>query len=87
MSGLPEDIKWLPISSAPKDGTIILLLVEFYEHSTDDKDVAVTIGSNFFDNNEQDEWEIAGWSWTQDVFCKGHGTPIGWWPILTPKIP
>lgn len=79
--------KWLDMSIAPRDGTIIILLVDFAENSTDDDSRAITIGCNNFDNSENDQWLFAGWNWNYDVFDEGTGKPIGWWPLITPEIP
>lgn len=73
---------WNDMSSAPKDGTMLRLLVEFEEHSTEDETTAPTIGTNNFDNDENDEWLFAGWCWTHDHFTQGVGKPIGWLPFF-----
>lgn len=77
--GVPEP---LPIDAAPRDGTMLRLLVRFTEHATDDSEEAWTIGSNSFDANGEDAWQFAGWCWTHDHFTEGKGTPIGWLPML-----
>ena len=70
------------MSSAPRDGTLLRLLVEFEEHPTEDADHAPTIGANNFDNDEEDCWKFAGWCWTHDHFTEGKGVPVGWLPML-----
>ncbi|QOC57947.1 hypothetical protein phiK7B1_092 [Pseudomonas phage phiK7B1] len=77
--------KWLDPAIAPKDATMLLLLVEFYENSTDDNTRAVTMGFNNFDHNGIDEWLFAGWNWDQDCFTEGRGKVIGWWPLMIPE--
>lgn len=78
---------WRDMSTAPRDGTMLRLLVEFEEHSTEDADQAPTIGANNFDNDEVDEWKFPGWCWTHDHFVEGKGVPVGWLPMLDePKI-
>lgn len=73
---------WRDMDSAPKDGTLIRLLVRFSDNSTEDAEEAPTIGANYFDNNDIDEWFFAGWSWEFDCFTAGKGEPLGWLPLL-----
>lgn len=74
---------WRPMDTAPRDGTMIRLLVNFTEHATEDSpDPSPTIGANNVDNDGEDEWLFAGWCWTHDHFTEGKGTPIGWLPML-----
>ncbi|MCL6701123.1 hypothetical protein [Pseudomonas sp. T1.Ur] len=77
-----HDPKWRDMESAPKDGTLLRLLVSFDEHSTEDADEAPTIGANNFDNDGEDAWRFAGWCWTHDHFTQGVGTPVGWLPMI-----
>ncbi|MBI6621156.1 hypothetical protein YA0783_22925 [Pseudomonas corrugata] len=77
-----HDPKWRDMESAPKDGTLIRLLVSFDEHSTEDEEEAPTIGANNFDNDEEDVWRFAGWCWAHDHFTQGVGTPVGWLPMI-----
>lgn len=73
----------LPMDTAPRDGTMLRLLVQFDEHATEDTSApAWTIGANEFDANGNDEWRFAGWCWTHDHFTEGKGTPVGWLPML-----
>lgn len=76
-----------PMESAPRDGTIIALRVEFEEHSLEDScDPVWTIGFCNDDNVNDDErigWQFAGWCWTHDHFTEGKGKPIGWKPFPT----
>jgi len=77
-----HDPGWRDMSTAPTDGTMVRLLVEFEEHSTEDDDQAVTIGANNLDNDDEDLWRFAGWCWSHDHFTEGKGTPVGWLPML-----
>jgi hypothetical protein len=79
--------EWRDMAYAPRDGTLLRLLVEFDEHSTEDEDQAPTIGANNFDNDEQDEWLFAGWCWTHDHWVQGKGAPIGWLPMIDTSPP
>lgn len=74
--------EWRDMSTAPRDGTMLRLLVEFEEHSTEDEDQAPTIGANNFDHDGEDEWKFAGWCWSHDHFTQGRGEPVGWLPML-----
>lgn len=80
---------WLPMETAPKDGTLVRLLVEFEDHATEDgEEPQPTIGSNTWDNHHEfDEWQFAGWDWCQDRYTQGIGTPIGWLPMLGTAAP
>lgn len=83
-----------PIETAPKDGTMLLLLVQYdrenEKHGSPLEDNAWdrpswTIGVNSLENTGKDEWQIAGWNWEQDCFTEGRGTPIGWLPFYPEK--
>ncbi|MBK8197004.1 MAG: hypothetical protein IPK75_01450 [Acidobacteria bacterium] len=80
-----------PLDSAPRDGRILRLLVDYSEedarHPLDDASEAWTIGSNAFDNDGVDEWEIAGWCWSHDHFTAGRGRVIGWLPFHGEEAP
>ena len=80
---------WLPIETAPKDGTQLLLLVDFEDHSTEDvRGPARTIGANNDDNvgpGEGEGWQFAGWCWSHDHYTQGTGKPVGWMPM--PDLP
>lgn len=79
-----HDPKWRDMANAPRDGTLVRLLVEFTEHATEDSDAmpCPTIGANSFDHTGEDVWQFAGWSWEQDCFTQGEGEPVGWLPLL-----
>ncbi len=73
---------WRDMGSAPKDGTMIRLLVEFEDNATeDDGGPSITIGFNSLGNDQIDKWNFAGWCWTHDRFTGGIGTPIRWLPL------
>lgn len=78
-----EPVAWLPLDTAPKDGTLICLLVNFDDHATEDgPGPHPTIGSNTSENDEgPDEWQFAGWNWEHDRYTQGVGTPVGWLPM------
>lgn len=79
----PAASGWRDMGSAPKDSTLIRLLVEFEDHATEDEEgPAVTIGFNALENDQIDKWHFAGWCWTHDRFTDGVGTPIGWLPLV-----
>ena len=79
-----QEVAWRSMDSAPKDGTLLRLLVDFEDHATEDSpDPCPTIGANSRDNTGVDEWTFAGWNWTHDCFTQGTGTPIGWMPMLS----
>lgn len=76
--------KWLSPETAPKDGSLLRLSVQFDEHPMDDDTgpPQVTIGMNNVGNTGVDEWQFAGWCWTHDRFTQGEGTVVGWLPLL-----
>lgn len=81
---MANNIEALPMDTAPKDNTLVRLLVDYSgegEHPLEDAEQAWTIGFNNFENSEIDEWQFAGWSWSQDCFCEGEGRVIGWAPF------
>ena len=85
-----HDPKWRDMATAPRDGTLVRLLVEFTEHATEDEGFtevgSPTIGANYFKDTGEDVWQFAGWSWEQDCFTRGAGEPVGWLPLLdTPR--
>lgn len=79
---------WLPMDTAPRDGSLIRLLVNFTEHNLDDDDKPqATIGMNNLGNTAEDQWQFCGWNWAHDCFTQGEGTPIGWLPMLATSAP
>jgi hypothetical protein len=97
-SGSPTDTQgsgmaWQPIASAPKDGTLLLLLLDAdndRRHPLEDTAGASrTVGHNNFDHDGVDEWCFAGWTWEQDYYVQGEGNPVAWmhYPAaLTPDV-
>lgn len=76
-------MRWNDMATAPKDGTIVRLLVQYEEGSFEDSDEPCpTIGTNSLANTGEDEWQFAGWDWCNDRFTQGHGEPKGWLPML-----
>lgn len=80
----PEN--WRPMETAPKDGTIVRLLVDYSDddacHPLEDATITHTIGGCTDDHTGLSEgWKFAGWSWEHDCFCEGRGKPIGWLPF------
>lgn len=75
-----------PMDTAPCDGTMVRLLVQFDDHATEDTEgPAWTIGACNDDNMGDAErvgWQFAGWCWTHDHFNEGKGTPVGWLPMI-----
>ena len=75
------------MEDAPKDGSILRLLVKFDRKSAagpfeDTTDPSWTIGANNMGNTGEDVWDVVGWSWEQDVFCHAYGaTVLGWLPF------
>jgi len=77
------------MGSAPRDGTILRLLVDYSgedaDHAlADTADTAWTIGHNNFDNDGEDAWLFAGWCWSHDHYTQGEGKVVGWLPFHTP---
>lgn len=73
---------WRDVDTAPRDGTMLRLLVRFEEHSTEDAEEAATIGANNYDNDGEDRWQFAGWCWDHDHFTEGKGEVVGWLPMM-----
>ena len=82
------DARALSIDTAPTDGTMVRLLVDYSDGGApleDEHPLSWTIGFNNLDNTGEDRWQFAGWSWEQDVFCEGSGKPVGWLPWSNPS--
>lgn len=75
-----KQLEWRSPETAPMDGTIIELNIEYTNgHSPlHDAIVAPTIGWNSFDDTGDDCWEIVGWDWSQDHIRNGRGKILGW---------
>jgi len=80
------DLAPRPMDTAPTDGTLMRLLVDFTSNATEDTaGPAWTIGACNDENVMHDErvgWQFAGWCWTHDHFTEGEGTPVGWLPLV-----
>lgn len=77
--------KWQPIETAPTDGSLLILLVDYSGEDADnalsDEILSSTVGSNNFDNDGEYKWNFAGWCWSNDYFTEGHGVPTHWMPM------
>lgn len=86
----PADIaarseSWRPMETAPKDGTLVLLLIYPDEERCcpleDTEKGSRTVGHNNFEHDGEDRWLFSGWSWEQDHYTQGDGNPAGWMPL------
>jgi hypothetical protein len=83
---------WQTMKSAPRDGTLLLLLIVSDEEvgtPLEDTDgPSRTVGFNNFDLDGEDEWKVAGWCWEHDHFTEGRGVPVAWqlFPALQPSV-
>lgn len=77
---------WRDMADAPKDGRLLVLLIDYTDGggSLEDENVGSTIGFNNLDNTGDDEWQFAGWCWQHDHFVEGSGKVIGWSPFVRP---
>ena len=80
--------RWHEMDSAPKDGTLVLLLVDVQEGDPDeyfapleDERYSRTVGFCCEDHNGDPEWQFSGYNWMQDHFTQGGGVPIRWAPL------
>lgn len=72
--------EWRPMDTAPRDGSMLRLLVQFEDHATEDTtEPAPTIGAY---SEGAECWQFAGWCWSHDHFTEGKGEPVGWLPML-----
>lgn len=78
-----EQRKWLPIETAPTDGTSVLLLVMDGDYPLNDCNPCVSIGSYGTEGGPEYDptWCFAGWHWCQDLYVRGNGTPTHWMPL------
>lgn len=78
-------MKLNPVETAPTDGTVLLLLVNFGCYPfNDDENTGVTIGFNNSSNTlEPDDWHIVGWNWDSDAFQTAIDAKVlGWYRPL-----
>ena len=76
-----SDGVWLGMDTAPRDGTWILLRCVGGDFPTTEDSEWATIGFCDADNNESNEWHMAGWDWCHDRVCAGDGEPVAWAPM------
>lgn len=74
---------WNDPVDAPKDGTMLRLLVEpdrdgAFTSFEDNNAAYETIGFNLLRDTGEDLWQFAGWDWSHDCITQGFGNVIGW---------
>jgi hypothetical protein len=75
---------WGPIKDAPRDGRLLILLVDNSDGGEDrvtnpleDARYTRTIGHNSYEYDGLDEWKYAGWDWDLDTYADGkRATPV-----------
>lgn len=85
---------WQPMNTAPRDGTLVLLLIApdcpvdaRLNPLEDTAGPSRTIGHNNYDNDGENLWQFAGWSWCHDHYTEGKGTPLAWQPLPGLAVP
>lgn len=80
---------WNDPATAPKDGTVLHLLVRPGQEDLDpltsfhdSRDPYETIGFNQLTDTGEDVWQFAGWDWCHDRITEGDGEVIGWRPFV-----
>lgn len=73
-----EPVAWRDMATAPTDGTLVRLLVEFDNHSIEDTNEPNPTIGHCCDG----EWNIVGWDWHTDQWTRGGGGFLGWLPML-----
>jgi hypothetical protein len=83
-----EDLSWSDPATAPKDGTMLHLLIrpgqeelDAFTSFHDSREPYETIGFNQLKDTLEDVWQFAGWDWYHDCITDGHGEVIGWRPF------
>jgi hypothetical protein len=86
-SVMPIELVTNSMVNAPRDGTMVRLLVDYADGGgpLEDAQIAWTIGFNGLEGTGEDEWKFAGWCWTHDHFTQGSGKPVGWLPWSNPS--
>ena len=79
---LSDQVDWQPADTAPKDGTLIELVVDYTDGHSPLMDAirACTVGWNGLADTGEDEWHFFGWDWCQDHVRGGAGKVIAWRP-------
>lgn len=82
---------WQPIETAPKDDTLVLLLLardDAFDNGIESEadHLPRTIGHNNFEHDGIDKWQFSGWNWENDYYTEGLGTPTHWMPTPAPPI-
>lgn len=79
---------WNDTATAPKDGTMLHLLIrpgqedlDAFTSFHDSREPYETIGFNQMKDTLEDVWQFAGWDWCHDCITEGHGEVIGWLPF------
>jgi hypothetical protein len=93
-----NDQIWRPIKEAPRDGRILILLVDnsdsnfpdggdptLIANPLEDARFTRTVGHNSYEHSGLDEWHFAGWDWDYDTYTTGKAEPILF--ALLPEIP
>lgn len=77
-----SELYWQDPASGPRDGKLVLLLVQpdrgQWTPFDDSMKPYTTLGFNNSENTGEDRWQFAGWDWNQDQICEGFGKVIGW---------
>lgn len=75
------------MKAAPRDGTLLQLLVKDHNGSFDDANPSRTIGFNNFDDDGEDAWIFPGWNWENDFITDDRaGVPVAW-ALMLPLPP
>ena len=88
-------LPWRSMLTAPTNGTIVRLLVDYSADSAfgsleahNPTSTGQTIGVNG-DGGHLDDPEgrvICGWNWEHDCFTQGKGEPVGWLPFAAEPV-
>lgn len=85
------DDQWnFDMSAAPKNGTLLQLLIEHDEEGAcgggfENAEFTRVMGFNNGADDGEDVWKFPGWDWCNDYITEqGCGTPIAWAFMLPP---